>query len=49
MRFADALAELDGRVPEHMPKPDLDRIRALAELLDDPQAALNDLFEKMVR
>jgi dihydrofolate synthase/folylpolyglutamate synthase len=38
VRSADALAELDGRVPEHMPKPDLDRIRALAELLDDPQA-----------
>ncbi len=38
MRFADALAALAGRVPEHMPRPDLDRIRALAELLDDPQA-----------
>ena len=37
MRFADAVAELDSRQPEHMPKPDLDRIRALADLLDDPQ------------
>ena len=37
MRFADALAELNDRQPEHMPEPDLDRIRALAELLDDPQ------------
>ena len=37
VRFADALAELDARQPEHMPQPDLDRIRALAELLDDPQ------------
>jgi dihydrofolate synthase/folylpolyglutamate synthase len=37
VRFADAVEELDSRQPEHMPKPDLDRIRALAELLDDPQ------------
>ncbi|HEU4355145.1 MAG TPA: Mur ligase family protein [Actinomycetota bacterium] len=37
MRFADALAELDTRQPEHMPEPDLDRISALAALLDDPQ------------
>ena len=37
MRFADALAELESRTPEHMPEPDLSRIRALAELLDDPQ------------
>jgi dihydrofolate synthase/folylpolyglutamate synthase len=37
VRFADALAELDARAPEHMPEPDLSRIRALAELLDDPQ------------
>jgi dihydrofolate synthase/folylpolyglutamate synthase len=37
VRFADAVAELDARQPEHMPKPDLDRIRALAELLDEPQ------------
>ncbi len=37
MRFAEALAELSSRQPEHMPEPDLERIRALAELLDDPQ------------
>ena len=37
MRFADALARLDARQPEHMPEPSLDRIRAIAELLDDPQ------------
>ncbi len=37
MRFADALAQLSARQPEHMPEPDLDRIHALAELLDDPQ------------
>lgn len=37
MRFADALAELNARQPEHMPEPDLDRIQALAELLDHPQ------------
>jgi dihydrofolate synthase/folylpolyglutamate synthase len=37
MRFAEALARLDGRQPEHMPEPSLDRIRAVAELLDDPQ------------
>ena len=37
MRFERAVAELDARQPEHLPEPDLDRIRALAELLDDPQ------------
>jgi len=37
MRFADALARLDARQPESMPAPSLDRIRAIAELLDDPQ------------
>ena len=37
MRFADAMAELERRQPEHMPEPDLDRIRALATLLADPQ------------
>ncbi len=36
MRFDEAVAELDARQPEHMPKPDLDRMRALATLLDDP-------------
>jgi len=39
VRFADALAELDGRQPEHMPKPDLERVRALVDLLDSPQLA----------
>lgn len=37
MRFPEALAELEGRQPEHMPEPSLDRIRRLASLLDDPQ------------
>ena len=37
MRFEEAVAELDARQPEHMPKPDLDRMRALGTLLDDPQ------------
>jgi dihydrofolate synthase/folylpolyglutamate synthase len=37
MRFADALARLGARQPESMPEPSLDRIRATAELLDDPQ------------
>ncbi len=37
MRFADAMAELEARQPEHMPQPDLDRMRALALLLADPQ------------
>lgn len=36
MRFEEALAELDARQPERM-VPDLTRITALAELLDDPQ------------
>jgi dihydrofolate synthase / folylpolyglutamate synthase len=36
VRFADALAELDGRQPERM-VPDLTRISALTELLDRPQ------------
>jgi dihydrofolate synthase/folylpolyglutamate synthase len=36
VRFAEALAELDGRQPERM-VPDLDRITALTELLGDPQ------------
>jgi dihydrofolate synthase/folylpolyglutamate synthase len=35
--FADAMAELQGRQPEHLPEPDLERIRALATLLADPQ------------
>ncbi|MGZ8626265.1 MAG: bifunctional folylpolyglutamate synthase/dihydrofolate synthase [Actinomycetota bacterium] len=37
MRYAEAVAELDARQPEHMPKPDLERMRALADLLDSPQ------------
>ncbi|HEX6331284.1 MAG TPA: folylpolyglutamate synthase/dihydrofolate synthase family protein [Actinomycetota bacterium] len=37
MRFSEAVAELDARQPEHLPEPNLDRMRALAELLDDPQ------------
>jgi dihydrofolate synthase/folylpolyglutamate synthase len=37
MRFDDAVARLDRRQPEHMPGPSLDRIRALMELLDEPQ------------
>jgi hypothetical protein len=37
VRFADAMAELQGRQPEHLPVPDLERIRALATLLADPQ------------
>ena len=37
MRFDEAVARLDRRQPEHMPEPSLDRIRAIAELLDDPQ------------
>jgi dihydrofolate synthase / folylpolyglutamate synthase len=37
VRFSDAVADLDSRQPEHMPKPDIERIRALADLLDDPQ------------
>ncbi len=36
MRFAEALAELDGRQPQRM-VPDLERITALAKLLGDPQ------------
>jgi dihydrofolate synthase / folylpolyglutamate synthase len=36
MRYPDAVAELDGRQPERM-VPDLDRIRAVADLLDHPE------------
>jgi dihydrofolate synthase/folylpolyglutamate synthase len=36
MPFRDAVAELDGRQPERM-VPDLDRIRAVADLLDHPE------------
>ena len=34
---AEALADLDTRQPEGSPKPDLERMRALFDLLDDPQ------------
>jgi len=37
MRFDEALARLDRRQPETMPEPSLERIRAVTELLDDPQ------------
>jgi dihydrofolate synthase/folylpolyglutamate synthase len=37
MGFADALDALDRRQPEHMPEPSLDRIRAVSELMDNPQ------------
>jgi dihydrofolate synthase/folylpolyglutamate synthase len=37
MRFDEAVARLDRRQPEDMPEPSLDRIRAVSELLDDPQ------------
>jgi dihydrofolate synthase / folylpolyglutamate synthase len=36
VRFAEALADLEARQPERM-VPDLDRIRALADLLDHPE------------
>ena len=36
MRFTDAVADLDARQPSRM-VPDLDRIRALADLLDHPE------------
>jgi dihydrofolate synthase / folylpolyglutamate synthase len=38
VRFAEALAELESRQPQRM-VPDLSRITALAELLDDPELA----------
>jgi len=37
VRFEEAAAQLDRRQPEHMPEPSLDRIRAVSELMDDPQ------------
>src|SRR5438477_13166195 len=37
MNFQAALRDLDGRQPEQMPEPSLDRISALAELLDHPE------------
>jgi dihydrofolate synthase / folylpolyglutamate synthase len=38
VRFGEALAELESRQPDRM-VPDLSRITALAELLDDPELA----------
>jgi dihydrofolate synthase/folylpolyglutamate synthase len=37
VRFVEAVRDLDGRQPESMPGPSLDRIRAVAELLDHPE------------
>ncbi|HEX2090371.1 MAG TPA: Mur ligase family protein [Actinomycetota bacterium] len=37
MDFDDALRGLNGRQPESQPEPTLDRIRAVADLLDNPQ------------
>jgi dihydrofolate synthase / folylpolyglutamate synthase len=37
LRFEEAVAELDGRQPEHMPGPSLARIARVATLLNDPQ------------
>jgi dihydrofolate synthase/folylpolyglutamate synthase len=37
VRFADALAQLDARQPEHMPGPSLERIREVVKYLDHPE------------
>jgi dihydrofolate synthase / folylpolyglutamate synthase len=37
MNYEDAIRDLDSRQPESMPEPSLDRIRALADLMADPQ------------
>ena len=37
MRYADAIAHLEARQPEHMPGPSLDRIRELVNYLDHPE------------
>ena len=37
MNFEEAVRNLDARQPESMPEPSLDRIRAVAELLDHPE------------
>ncbi|MDP8957462.1 MAG: Mur ligase family protein [Actinomycetota bacterium] len=39
MNFDDALRDLNGRQPESQPEPTLDRIREVADLLDNPQFA----------
>jgi dihydrofolate synthase / folylpolyglutamate synthase len=37
--LAAAIGDLNGRAPEHMPEPDLERIAALCDLLDHPELA----------
>ncbi len=37
MNFEDAVNDLTARQPESQPEPSLDRIRAVADLLDNPQ------------
>ena len=37
MDFRQAVADLNGRQPESMPAPSLDRIRALADMLNHPE------------
>lgn len=37
MNYEDAIRDLDSRQSESMPEPSLDRIRALADLMADPQ------------
>lgn len=37
MKYDDAIRDLDSRQSESMPNPSLDRIRAVAELMGDPQ------------
>ncbi len=37
MDFKQALADLDGRMPENMPGPSLERIRKVVNLLDHPE------------
>ena len=39
MDLAAAIADLNGRAPEHMPEPDLERIAAVCDLLDHPELA----------
>jgi dihydrofolate synthase/folylpolyglutamate synthase len=37
MNFREALRDLEGRQPESMPEPSLDRMERIVKLLDDPQ------------
>jgi dihydrofolate synthase / folylpolyglutamate synthase len=37
VEYEDAIRDLDSRQSESMPEPSLDRIRAMADLMDDPQ------------